>query len=504
MPARLLRSAFRRVLPPALLALGLQAPTAAAAGRTDLVLYDPPPGAVPSAVFRVTVNGRPAFAEQFKDVAYVRFAFAGRARVAVTAPGRIGTCRISPLGYRIVARIAGATASFELNEPRKLIVRIDGLEKLFIFADPPETGAPRLGSPGVVDVRAYAPPGAAGTQTAALQRAIDAAAARGGGIVYFPRGEYRTGTLYLRSQVSLYLESGALLQGTADPADYRGPRGDAKGSSALIQFYGADNAWIFGRGTLASEGTLLRARSPRHIRLIEIDRCRDCGVRGIVLRDSGGFNVHIFESRHILMKSYKIVNDLRLSNQDGTDPDSSDDVTVDGAFMYTSDDAIAVKADAAPCRNVLVENGVFWTIKSALKIGSDPRHGASAIVFRNNDVVHADRALAIYVGSSATVQDVSFIGDRSEEVGGNAKRELIIFEISTHGGLGKGHIRDVNVVDYTAYRFSRNDSTIFGLDPGHCVENVRFRHLVIEGRLRLSAADAHIRERFARGVVFEH
>ena len=59
--------------------------------------------------------------------------------------------------------------------------------------------------------------------TAAIQRAIDAAAAAGGGEVLLPAGTYRSGSLFLRTGVDFHLAAGAVLKAIPDPADYNAP-----------------------------------------------------------------------------------------------------------------------------------------------------------------------------------------------------------------------------------------------------------------------------------------
>ena len=73
-------------------------------------------------------------------------------------------------------------------------------------------GAPTLKSPqGIFNVREFgAVANGQALDTKALQSAIDAAASSGG-MVYFPSGTYRSGTLFLKSHVSLHLEEGAVL-----------------------------------------------------------------------------------------------------------------------------------------------------------------------------------------------------------------------------------------------------------------------------------------------------
>jgi polygalacturonase len=75
--------------------------------------------------------------------------------------------------------------------------------------------------PALVNVRDQGATGdAARLDTKALQQAVDACAAAGGGVVYFPPGRYLSGTVYLKSNVSLYLERGAVLLGSKNLEDY--------------------------------------------------------------------------------------------------------------------------------------------------------------------------------------------------------------------------------------------------------------------------------------------
>ena len=56
--------------------------------------------------------------------------------------------------------------------------------------------------------------------TKSIQAAIDACSKSGGGTVLFPAGRYVSGTIYLRSHVTLFLESGAILEGSKNLNDY--------------------------------------------------------------------------------------------------------------------------------------------------------------------------------------------------------------------------------------------------------------------------------------------
>ncbi len=473
-----------------------------------LVKYTTTPGAEKSKICTLLVNGEEVFVEKFKDVSYARFAFAGNAKLEIKMLQSVGKYTISPLSYAIPSELQNNTISFSLDRPRKLIVQLEGMaEKLFILADAPESEAPRLGEKGVTNLLDFVSDNTGSSlQTKQLQAAIDQVS-RTGGTLYVPNGKYLTGTFVMRKNVTLYLESGALIQGSGSLGDYN-DNGDNKtgrimtGRGALMYFDKADNSRIMGRGVIAMMGTKIKTETGQKVRLCNMRECHNAGIYDVILRDAGGFTVHILHSTNITMMGYKIINDLSLPNEDGTDPDGCNNVLIDDVFMYTSDDAVAVKADHRLCEHVTVQNCVFWTIKSALKVGSDPYFGARDIVFRNNDVVHADRALALYSGKGP-IRDVQFIDNKSEFVGGNAKRQLIVFQVfntkennEDPDRRGVGLIDNVQVINYTAYQKSQNKSLISGTVAKdgslHKVSNVLFRNLVIEGKHCLSADDAGI------------
>jgi hypothetical protein len=473
-----------------------------------VIEYATTPGAVASKIFTLSVNGKEIFVEKFKDVSYARFAFSGTIRLEVKVAKDFDGYVLSPVSYSIASQKKGNAIAFELKQSRKLILQIKGIdEKLFVFADEPEKNVPKIGDKNVTSLLDFVSDNK-GTQlqTTQIQKAIDKVSNKGG-VLFVPNGKYLTGTLILNKNVTLYLESGAIIQGSDNINDYNdnSDNKDGKlnfGRGALIYFDRADNAKIMGRGVIAMSGTAIYTATKQKIRTVNLRYCHNAGIYDVILRDAGGFNIHILNSTNITMKGYKIINDLSLPNQDGTDPDGCDGVEVDDVFMYTSDDAIAVKADRRLCKNVLVKNCVFWTIKSALKVGSDPYFNAYDIVFLNNDVVHADRALALYAGKG-NIERVKFIDNKSEFVGGNSKQQLIVFQISNVKEENKdlqkrgiGYIKGVEVINYTAYQQSPKKNLISGTvsKEGKVfkVSDVVFKNLIIEGKHCLSAEDAGI------------
>ena len=81
---------------------------------------------------------------------------------------------------------------------------------------------------------------------AAIQKAIDACAAAGGGMVYLPPGEYISGTIHLRSHVRLHIEAGSRLIASPDPTAY--DYGQIPSKAALIYGEDLEDISIEGRG----------------------------------------------------------------------------------------------------------------------------------------------------------------------------------------------------------------------------------------------------------------
>lgn len=480
----------------------------------------PTPGATASELYTVTLNGQPLFVEHFKDIHYARFVITPgetvEIKITVPASAPLAAHVLSPVSYDIRAQRDGATLTFALGQPRNLVLQIPGLEKLFLFADAPEKNPPKPGDPGVVNVLDYVKDNTGRTNVRdQIQRALDAVAKRpDGGTLYFPPGVYRTGTLVIRSRTTVYVADGALIQATDNPGDFynaaamRPKDVGLRNRGPLLFIANAENSRLTGRGTIDRNGTRIRAKVRDHPRILNVVRSKNCEISDLVFRDSGGFNIHIGLSENIVCRGYKIINDLALSNQDGTDPDSSKNITIDNVFMYTSDDAVAVKADLGPCSRVLVQNCVFWTKKSALKIGSDPNYGAREIVFRNNDVLHADRAIAVY-SAGGYVDGAHYIDNRSEQVGGDSKRQLIVIQVSKRpekqrdGAPYVGCIRNIEITRYLAYLPGPEASFIGGNEPAHNVTGVKFTDCYLGTKPIASPSDASIAvDPFAKDITF--
>ena len=466
--------------------------------------YPSVPGASASTSYSVTVDGQPVFVTRYKDISYAHFAFSGVVTVNVVATNKVSSYTISPHSYNVSASTNGQALSFSLSQPRKLILGINSLEPLFLFADTPESNPPQLGQPNVVNVGTYAGVDTNGntTCTAAIQSAIDAASSIGG-VAFFPAGKYMTGTLKLKSNMTLYLAPGALIQGTHVTSDYpldpgqteSGTGGKTMTFSRLILIGECTNVTITGRGVIDGDGKALRANG-RAANLIRVRSASNVLVDGVILRDSAAWGNHILHSEYVTYRNVKLIHDTSNSNTDGIDPDASQHVTIEDVFMRCSDDNVAVKSTdnsglLQDVDDVTVNGCVLWTKKSALKVGTETLStNIQNLLFENNDIIHADRALTIYIEDGTTYENGTYTNNRAEYIGGDNTQRIFDWSITDRSGVGS--VSNILVQNFSAESFSPHNSALAGFNSTHEISGVVFKNLWIAGQLRMSLSDARI------------
>ncbi|MBV9782508.1 MAG: glycoside hydrolase [Acidisphaera sp.] len=228
--------------------------------------------------------------------------------------------------------------------------------------------------------------------TAALQAAIDACSADGGGLVTLSGGVFVTGPILLRDHVLLNVEAGATLQGTADPTRYEGafigfpyrPR------EALISAYGARDVGVIGQGTIDGQGAPWWAASglPRPW-LIEFYRTRSAVVEGVTIRDAPMWGIVARYSTSVFINEVSIRNPADSPGTDGIDVVSSHNVRISRASIDTGGDCIALKSGLpglavppVPTGNVRIADSTLGA-GLGLSIGSEAGGGISHVQVRN-------------------------------------------------------------------------------------------------------------------------
>lgn len=256
------------------------------------------------------------------------------------------------------------------------------------------------------DVRRFGAVGDGRTlDTASLQQAIDACHQQGGGTVVVPAGGYLTGTLYLKSHVTLHLSAGATVIGSPRREDYNAddvfPENpvfateNVSGAHLLIA-YRQEQVAITGEGTIdgnsvaffeplpPEEVTRSYRRKSRNFpirdwrpgQMVFFCQCSNVAVRDVCLRNAPYWTLLLLGCRNAQIRGLRITNPPQTANGDGVDLDCCRDVTVSDCLIQTGDDCITLRGNDAAlgeqrqaCENVVVTNCVLSTPCNALRLG---------------------------------------------------------------------------------------------------------------------------------------
>lgn len=255
--------------------------------------------------------------------------------------------------------------------------------------------------------------------TAAIQKAIDAAA-KSGGIVTFAPGTYLTGAVFLKSGMSMRIDQGVTLTGAQELAAYpimqtRVAGIEMKWPAALINVYQQHDVKISGKGTVDGNGkiwwdkywTLRREYEPKGLRwasdydaqrprLIQIYDSTGVDLSGLMLKRSGFWTIHICYSRRVNVDGVTVRNNEggRGPSTDGIDIDSSSDVLVQHCDLECNDDDICLKAgrDAdglrvnRPTHHVTIRDNTVRAGAAGITFGSETSGGIHDVAASGNHV----------------------------------------------------------------------------------------------------------------------
>jgi polygalacturonase len=207
--------------------------------------------------------------------------------------------------------------------------------------------------------------------TVALQKAIDACSAAGGGTVRLEKGDYVTGTIDLKSGVMLEVAKSARLLGSTNIADYpdRVPVHQTvmdtwmKLTQSLIYAENCERIGICGEGVIDGRGSHQNFPGPNGIGsvtgrpfLIRMIECRKVVMNGIHLRNAGAWMENYLDCDDVILQGIQVENQANWNN-DGIDLDGCRNVIVRDCLINSEDDGLCFKgAGLRTMENVLVEN----------------------------------------------------------------------------------------------------------------------------------------------------
>ena len=318
-------------------------------------------------------------------------------------------------------------------------------------------------------------------ETRALQKAIDTCAKNGGGTVIFPPGRYLTGTLFLKSQVSLELDSGAILLGSPRLEDYPPTTSSIRSYTdnyterSLIFGEHLQDVTLLGRGVIDGQGAAFKGRYKVRPYLLRLIDCRNVLVRDLTLKDAPMWVQHYLACDGLCIEGLTVRSKCNANN-DGIDIDGCQRVRIANCDISSGDDALVLKSTLArPCKQVVITNCILSSDSNAFKLGTESNGGFEDILLSNcaiYDTRLAGIALEMVDGgllarvsiSNVTMQNVRgpiFIrlGNRARPFQRDMDRP------------GIGALRDVTLSHIQATGADRTGCVITGL-PDHPVQNI--------------------------------
>ena len=337
--------------------------------------------------------------------------------------------------------------------------------------------------------------------TQAIQQAIDECAESGGGIVRLHQGVFLSGTLRLRSHVTLWIASGAVLRGSLDIADYPSITPKIlylyrdRFTKSLIYAEGQEHIALIGRGEIDGQGHHFPARKGDdggRPYLIRFSQCKNVQVRGLTLRDSARWLSHYLACEDVTIEGVTINSRIR-ENRDGMDIDSCDKVRIANCSVFSGDDCIVLKSTAErPCRRVSVTNCTLSSQASALKLGTESQGGFADITFDNCVIYDTG-------GDGVSVEEVDGGVCERINISNIVMRDVrvpIFVRLGNRANPlpdcpqpGFGSMRDVMITNIQATGADKIGCSITGI-PGHPVENVTLQNIRIRFAGEGTAKDA--------------
>lgn len=373
--------------------------------------------------------------------------------------------------------------------------------------------------------------------TRPIQKAVDACARAGGGKIVFRPGRYRTGPVFLKSNLHIEIGAGTVILFDSNFRQTPVVDGSWEGIDRKVYaslFYGQnlENITISGRGTIDGQGAPwwaayrsteelrkkmgINTREPENPegsalpfprpRVINLYHCRNVLIRDITILNSPSWTIHPLDCENVTIEQVTIRTPYGSPNTDGIDPESCRNVRILNCFIDCGDDCIAIKSGynesgckkVIPCEDVVIANCTFAHGRSAIGIGSEVFGGVRNVVVSNCIFNGTLRGIRIKTarGRGSVVENINVSGIVMDNIS-----EGISLEMNYDGGpdtvqavsLSTPVLRNIRLSNITGTHI-RQAMNLSGL-PESPLHDIHFDHVM------LYAAEG-VRCRFASRISF--
>jgi len=262
--------------------------------------------------------------------------------------------------------------------------------------------------------------------TYAINKTIEKCAEQNGGTVFIPAGRYLTGSIYLKNNINLHLDRGAVILASEDEQDYplvtKTMEIDGPAHASLIYGENLTNISVTGGGTIDGRGGIwwkkalagkLHARRPHIFSCVE---CKDVLLRDLTLLNSPCWTVRPVFSENLTIDNLTLRNPYEAPNTDGINPDSCRNVRISNCNIDVGDDCITIKSGrqddtrkaVRPCENITITNCTMVHGHGGVVMGSEMTGGIRNVVISNCVFTSTDRGIRMKskYGRGGVVEDI--------------------------------------------------------------------------------------------------
>lgn len=341
--------------------------------------------------------------------------------------------------------------------------------------------------------------------TIAIQKTINACS-KTGGVVIFPAGKYLTGTLYFKSNVTLYLQRGALILGSTNLTDYPENLPEyqfyRKGKIKRSLFYAekCNNIAIKGEGTIDGQGAFIKKSNGEQVEtygerphVIWMIQSQNINIEGIRLQNSALWMQNYVACENMYIHDIDVYNHANKNN-DMMDINGCKDVIISDCRGDTDDDGITLKSThAMQNENIIINNCIISSHCNAIKCGTESNAGFKNITISNCIIRPSEDKEPIY-GKPEGISGLSLeVVDGAKMNGVNISNIVIdgpqvpIFIRLGNRARGYdqnlpkplvGSLENIQISNITAYNADATGCSITGI-PSHPVKNISLDHIRI-------------------------
>ncbi len=349
--------------------------------------------------------------------------------------------------------------------------------------------------------------------TEAIQAAVDAAHAAGGGKVVLPAGEYLSGSVYLKNNIELHLAEGAVLKGSPDledycpsdcfPQNYSSPRTSENISGGhLILGVGLRNVTLSGPGKIDGNSRHFflhgnyvdvgkKVTLPdRPGQMIWFADCKNIRIKDLEIAQAPYWSCFLINCEYVWITGCKVHTEREeyvTYNGDGIDIDRCRFVHISDCHIDTHDDCITLRASGAErfanpqnCEFVTVNGCTLSSACNAIRLGVGEGLVREA-VFSNLVIYNSQTAFNLVSGYSRDECGASMEGIRFSNIRVEAERLMKI-----HHMRGEGKFRDIAFEDISGNVTATSQIWAKKALP---FENITFRNVKVVGRYERINAD---------------